>query len=362
MIVFCKYLGCFTVLCISLLSCAVETQDRHGSTSPSQVIELDFPQDILFVDELLVVASTGYDSEEWRAGRVDVYRVPSLEHVSQHVVSKYNPQHLYLDDDDILVVNTGTYDFSDFDDPKAATPGSIDRIKRDELLDNNSAQILHTFDKTVFPSPIDLTRLNERQLGITSGLKPIFGILDETLSIQSMGSPGTTALGRFARWRDLTFIVDFNTDSAHVYDSTNEHVCTLELGEFPNELEGATTPVIDGDSLYYILALSGTLRRVPLDGNRPCSGRPTTVVAPLGQVPNDLHVKPDGLFVVHSADNNLIQYDRRNGEEVNRYPLPLGSNPWAAAFSEDGRYIAVTEWATNQITLIDRSSGQMNRL
>ena len=355
---FWRYFACITFSLAGLFACGREAKEELVLPNSG----LDFPQDILFVDDLLVVASTGYDASEWRSGRVDVYRVPSLEHIGQHAVSKYNPQLLYEDGDDILVVNTGTYDFSDFDDPKAATSGSIDRIKKSRLSDRNRAEQVYLFNKDDFPAPIDLTRLNETQLGVTSGIKPIFGILEETLTIQTMGSLNTTALGRFVSWKGLTFIVDFNSDKAHVYDSENRALCELELGEFPDEMEGATTPVVAEGALYYILALSGTLRRLPLSETAPCSGVASTIVAPLGQVPNDLHVRPDGLFVVHSADNNLVQYDLMSGEEVNRYPMALGSNPWSATFSHDGRYIAVTEWANHQITLIDRSTGEMVRL
>ena len=353
-----RHIGWSAILIIGLNACGFQSSEAPEPPNSG----LDFPQDVLFVDDLLVVASTGYDASDWRMGRIDVYRMPSLEHVGQHTVSKFNPQHLYEDGDDILIVNTGTYDFSDFNDPKAATPGSVDRIEKSDLIGIGQAKLLYSFDQENFPAPIDLIRLNETQLGITSGLKPIFGVLDETLTIQAMASLNSTALGRFAQWNELTFIVDFNSDTAHVYDSENRALCEIELGEFPDEMEGATTPVIFEDALYYILALSGTVRRISLSESAPCSGTAKTIIAPLGQVPNDLHVRSDGIFVVHSADNNLIQYDPLSGDEIERYPMPLGSNPWAAAFSHDGRYIAVTEWARHQITLIDRSTGQLSRL
>ena len=164
-------------------------------------------------------------------------------------------------------------------------------------------------------------------LWITSGLKPVVSLqtgdaewvqleLSETVEI---------SLASVKRWRNNMIVVNFNTDKAHFYSHAKEYQCSIDLGDFPDEMEGASAPVVFGDSLYYLLTLSGVVKRLlstnqlMMDNLRPSS--------PLGQVSNALTVNQEGIFVVHSADNNLIQYEHDTGAELNRY-APVSSNPW----------------------------------
>ena len=125
-------------------------------------------------------------------------------------------------------------------------------------------------------------------------------------------------------------------------------------------MEGATAPYVIDDTLYVIMALSGELRRVDLsDLEDGCEGDVETVVAPLGQVPNHLFIRDDRAFVVHSGDNHVAQYDLTTGNEVERWVLPVGSNPWAADLSDDGRTLAITRWADSGLTLIHFETGEM---
>ena len=350
----------FMFLFICMVACTTPKLDQQNTNGGP----LDFPQDLIFVGDRLVVGSTGYDSVSWRSGSLIVFDVPSLQRLQAHRVTHKNPQRLLLNGDELLVLNTGTYDFSDFEEPKAATNGGIDTIPLDRLLEPDGLKTVATFERNDFPAPVDMDLDADGHLWITSGLKPVVSLqtgdaewvqleLSETVEI---------SLASVKRWRNNMIVVNFNTDKAHFYSHAKEYQCSIDLGDFPDEMEGASAPVVFGDSLYYLLTLSGVVKRLPLSTNQLCDGQPQTVVSPLGQVPNALTVNQEGIFVVHSADNNLIQYDHDTGAELNRYAFPLGSNPWAMAFSDDGQYIAVSEWALHQVSLINRRTDEITRL
>ena len=85
--------------------------------------------------------------------------------------------------------------------------------------------------------------------------------------------------------------------------------------------------------------------------------RQRVVVPSTGQVPNDMHIGDDGLYIVNSGDNNVIRYSLSSGEEMKRWVLPVGSNPWHIAFDDRNRFMAVSEWGANAVSIIDNAHG-----
>ena len=350
----------WVILLSCVMACATPNSGQEGLNSGP----LDFPQDLIFVNDRLVVGSTGYDSVSWRPGYLHIFDVPSLQRLQTHRVTQKNPQRLVLHRDELLVLNTGTYDFSDFEQPRAATNGGIDRVPLERILDADAVDPMIRLDRTVFPAPVDMALDSDGHLWITSGLAPKIRIQNQDSELGTIEFPnsGGTSLASIKRWREHMIIVDFTTDTAHLYSTNMTHQCSIELGDFPDEMEGASAPTVFDDSLYYLLSLSGVVKRLPLSTTPLCDGKPQTVVSPLGQVPNALTVNHEGIFVVHSADNNLIQYAHDTGEELKRYAFPLGSNPWTMAISKDGQHIAVSEWSLHQVSLIDRRTDEITRL
>ena len=87
-----------------------------------------------------------------------------------------------------------------------------------------------------------------------------------------------------------------------------------------------------------------------------------TLVCPLGQIPNDMLLIDERLTIVESGDNQWRQYAIEPSDEACQWTLPVGSNPWSAAFDARTRSLAISEWGTNSILLINPSRGRMRRL
>jgi len=325
----------------------------------------DYPQAALFVDGLLLIGNTGYDANTWRAGSIAVVQPETGIVIHRYPTSRLNPQRLLRTDDAVYVINTGTYDFSSFEQPRSATPGSVDRIERSQLSDPMAAITSHPLEgNDQFVAPIDAAYLDDGLL-VTSGLEPKVLILtgeEPSTMVLELPTGHPTSLGTVRAWRGGFVVVDFNTDTGFLLGRDGTAQCAMDLGESKDEMEGAWAPVVHGDDLYVVLALSGVVRRVSLAGSAPCDNPVETLIAPLGQIPNDLDLVGDALWVTHSGDNNLVQYDLRSGAETRRWVLPVGSNPWEAAFSDDGRWIAITEWGKHAVTLIDRRDNTMRRI
>ena len=322
----------------------------------------DHPQSVEFVDSYLVVASTGYDPTEWRMGFISVIDPNTERLISVHKTSQLNPQRILTTDNHLYVINTGTYDFTDFGRPTSATPGGIDRIELNQLITTTDQLTPLPIDLRYVVAPIDGVILEDGRLAITSGLQPTVTFVGEKLESVLLPTNRSTGLGAVTQWQDWLVVVDFNSDRAFFMDQNGQIDCSVDLGEFAEEMEGASSPVIEGDTLYVIMALSGVVRAVDLDELSLCNEPARTVVSPLGQIPNDLHVQDREIWVVHSGDNNLTVYDLDTGQEIERFLMPVGSNPWKAAFSPNGRWIAVSQWANHAISLIDRHSGQIRVL
>ncbi|MCA9538915.1 MAG: hypothetical protein KC620_08500, partial [Myxococcales bacterium] len=346
------------LLALALLGCGT---DEAPAPTPTL---FDRPQALVFVGDALVVANTGYGADGWRPGALTVIDATTGALQNRIPTTGLNPQRLVVQGDRLYAVCTGALDFTDFDHPRAASPGGIDVVPLRALADAAGPG-----DHLALPldpaAPIDLAFHGDRAL-VTSGLTDAVWPF-ETDPLAWKGDPAAPtrlgpaprlALGAVAAWREGFAVVDFNTDRLYLLDAEGAPTgCAVEVGEVPGEVEGAQAPVVDGDDLYVLLVHAGRVRHVNLaDLADDCAAPVDTVVDGLGLVPNDLHVRGDRLYVVHSGDNNVIAYDRDRGTEVARYVLQSGSNPWHAAFDAAGRRMAVTAWATHAVHVFDVQS------
>ena len=136
----------------------------------------------------------------------------------------------------------------------------------ERILDADAVDPMIRFERTVFPAPVDMALDSEGHLWITSGLAPKIRIQNQDSELGTIEFPnsGGTSLASIKRWREHMIIVDFTTDTAHLYSTNMTHQCSIELGDFPDEMEGASAPTVFDDSLYYLLSLSGVVKRLPL--------------------------------------------------------------------------------------------------
>ena len=322
------------------------------------------PQDILFFNELIVIGSSGYDPTGWKPGFITLVHRDNGNEINRIPTSQYNPAHISLYDDHIYVVNTGRIDLSHFDTPTALDEGTIDVFNRETLNAGVSPNTTWSFPSlggdTIRGAPTQLAWNGSTGL-VTSALhnrvwlfeQPADGVAP-TMKVIPLEPERRLALGAVVAWADQFVVVDFNSDQGYLISKDGVlNPCTIELGD-SDQMEGASAPLVHNDELYYILALSGILKRVNLNAwHERCEPRVDTFISPLGQVPNDVALWGEHIAVVHSGDNNVILYDVMNGQESARLLLSVRSNPFSMAISDDGSALAVTEWLKDRITVFE---------
>ncbi len=346
------------------MGCMNSADESAILSSDSQDIALQRPQDLVFYGDLLVIANSGFDPTEWLPGSITVVHAQRGEGINQLETSQYNPTHISTHDDMVYVVNTGRLDLSDFDDPKSVDQGAIDIFDGAGLVSGQRPLQTWLFppmpdnDRNSAPSAL---AWNGNTGLVTSALYNRVWFFEATegseppdMRMISLEDELNLALGAAAPWDDYFVVVDFNSDRGYLISNAGErHDCVLDLGD-SSQMEGASSPLVWRDELYFILALSGQVKRLDLRVWRDeCRKISQTVISPLGQVPNDLALWKNEIAVIHSGDNNVTLYDAANGSENSRLVLSLRSNPFNFAISEDGSALAVTEWLKNQITVFE---------
>ena len=343
------------------------------------------PQAVAFADGMLLVTNTHYTAPEWGPGDLTVLDPESGALVNRIPTTQKNPQRVVVYDDVVYVVNSGVFDLSDFDTPRVATPGGIDRVPVAELATAEAfagnREIAPLAEDPRVGGPVDIDFARGRgvvALGITSGVllyDPATHRLErDTASPIWYGADAVEkGLGTVVAADDRFYLADFNSDRLFIFDAETGRPwrCYVPLGESADLMEGAQSMTVDDGKLYVVMTLSGVVRRIdpttirpPVSASdvtewAPCpAGRVETVVAPLGQMPNDIAARDGVLYVLHSGDNNVVAYDGQSGEEIRRWVFGRGSNPWNLAISEDGVWMAVTEYGAHAVTVIDlRGSG-----
>ena len=339
-----------------------------------------FPQPVVFAGAHVVVASVDLDDTyASRSGFLTVLDPATGAVLNRIVTSQPNPQRLVVHGDRLFVLNTGRTEYSPDTGVTAKSSGSIDVIPLDALASapgpHRSDEIAASADG-MSGAPVDLVFVGERAY-IGSGLSNqifIYNAANGTLERgvadgpRFGGAAPALALGAVAAAGTLVFVADYNSDAIHLFDTVTETFspCAVSVDDDPMMLAGPSSPLMEGDDLFVVLQgfqkvvkiSRADLESVAAASADACpSVAVTDVISPTGGIPNDLDAQDHQLFVVHSMDNTVVAYEHDGDlwKKAHQYDLPLGANPWHAAFSADGRYLAVTEWATHAVSIFDRT-------
>lgn len=330
--------------------------------------EIDRPQALAWLGDQLVVASSGF-GDPWRPGRLTLFDMQGVR-LASRPTRWLNPQTIRADGDGLWVVGSGAFDLTTAV-PRVRTDGGVERLDA-QLRPLWSAALP---EDTGQGGPVGLALHRDRAV-VGSGVQAAAYLLDfesesftRTPQDPIRFGPGL-GLGAPVAYGDRTLIVDYNADRLVVLDADDSPwACTLPLG-VPEQavLAGAKAPLIIDDQLYYLLDGPGVLQRLDLaalPAEDPGAGCPALARETLwvtGQLPNHLSVANDRMYVVQSGDNNVVALDLLSFEPVARYALPPGSNPWAAAVHPRGAVMAVTEWLSDAVAIIDLADGSVTRV
>ena len=325
----------------------------------------------------LVIGTT--DIGMMDTGSIARWTDPATGEVKNRVATRQpNPQKLALYGEQVVVLSTGpiTYDF-ETGDSTSGGPGGLDLLDTSTLDDAAQASahiaLAPSAEDAHVGAPVDLVVYGERAY-VTSATSNALFVVDLAQKVLERGPENPVlyggdapdvrlTTGSITSGPDRLYIADFNADAVHVVDPATNTVspCAVDVGLSPMDLEGATAPRVEGEHLYVLLALAQAVRRVSLaDLERAataaagaCPEVPVeTFTDTTGMIPNDLVFGGGALHIVSSGDNAVYRYDAR-GERTKTYVLMPGSNPWSAAVSVDGRHLAVTEWVSGAVSLID---------
>ena len=355
-------LGC---VLITLLAAACE---RPPTSNPSNLVELsgfDRPQGLLFHGDELVVANSAYRANSWGEGSIQWINQHTKELVGEHKTHALNPQQIRTLARWIAVVESGRFDFSDFERPRAVSPFGIELFGRD-----NDEQWIKKFIELPPQSeigsvsgPMDIATIGTTSV-VTSGLFNAFWRIEwsdmnatdvSSIKVISLEPTLETGLGSVIVWRNYFLIADFNQDRLYLIDSDGEMIrCNVHLGEDNMRTEGLQTPTLDGDHLYVSFAFSGQVWRYDLaEFAETCEAEPERLDVVLGQVPNDLDIVGNELWVTQSGENNILRIDLTLGRRTDTIVLPVSSNPWHFTVNDDFTLGAVSLWYRDAVTFIN---------
>jgi hypothetical protein len=358
-----KYLlhlfGLTYVLNYGLFACNEGTQENF----PPSTARL---QAITYLDaKTIAVTDTAYFKGVWREGRLIVVDLQTQRRLGAWFTPFANPQALLFKDQTLAVLSSGTLQLG-------AQPhggwSSLSLFKRDseetlkleqELWLNSQPKGSYLIDLTYFNAP----NHDRGSWVMSSGIDGLiwhagFDQDQAYLHGQRYASKELLSLGAIAIWRSKMVLVDFNQDRLHIFDERGrEFPCSPELGQFENVMEGAQTPVVIDDQLWVSFGLSGRLIQIDLSRlaleDEACTIDPVIYSPPLGQVPNDLAVHNNQVYVLHSAESALWTYDIMTGQRIKQRGLPVQTNPWQMAVSPDGEQVVISEWLRGGLTLLD---------
>jgi hypothetical protein len=354
-----RFLGLTYVLTYGLFACNEGTQEN----SPLVTARL---QAITYLDaHTIAVTDTAYFKGVWREGRLIVIDLQTQQRLGAWFTPFSNPQALFFKDQTLAVLSSGTLQLG-------AQPhggwSSLSVFKRDsaetlkqehELWLNSHPKGSYLIDLVQFDAP------NQDRVSwvMSSGIDGLIWRVDfdqeqAHLHGQRYASDEQLSLGAIAIWKSKMILVDFNQDRLHIFDERGRHFpCSPELGQFENVMEGAQTPVVIDNQLWVSFGLSGRLIQVDLSQllleDEACTLDPVVYSPPLGQVPNDLAVHNDQVYVLHSAESALWTYDIMTGQRIKQRGLPVQTNPWQMAISPAGDQLVISEWLRGGLTLLD---------
>ncbi|MCK6573063.1 hypothetical protein L6V77_18430 [Myxococcota bacterium] len=337
------------------------------------------PQDLVFAGDRLVVANTGaaWDADAmalvFGEGFLTVIDPATGAVVNRIPTRAPNPQKVAVHGDRLYVVNTGptAYD-GESGEVHATGDGSLDTLPVAAL--DTATEFAQSVAIPAVPAaprlgaPLDLAFAGDRGYLTSSTANAIYvydatnGTLDRGPGDPLwLGAPDGVGLGTIATHGEHLYVVDFNTDTLWRVRAADGTVspCGVSVGQAA-DLEGAQSPRIVGEDLYVMLVIAGSIERrsiATIDAafENGCPAVPAeATIAPLGQFPNDFEMQDGVPYVVNSGDNQVVAY-AADGDPTESFDLAVGANPWAVAFSADGRYMAVSEQGGQGVTVFDRT-------
>ncbi len=76
-----------------------------------------------------------------------------------------------------------------------------------------------------------------------------------------------------------------------------------------------------------------------------------------GNVPNQIQVRGDSLYVLNSISSTLQIFNLRSGKEVATIDLGANKNPWSVAFCKSSGLVFVTNLQANSVSVVDIKKG-----
>lgn len=340
--------------------------DRQTAKERVQTNIFDHPQHISFLDDVLIILNSGYSPVQWNGGKIVLVDMESNDGTYSEIqTAALNPQSLMRWDNRLMIISTGEYDFSDFDNPRTLPPFGIELYTQNDAQYELSQviQLPEEFNGQAISAPLDAKTIGLTTM-ITSGLNNILWRIrwesDSKQTVQSidvikLDGEFSTGLTSIETWQDYFVITEFNTDQLYLIESSTGDIhCQQQLGRSRDEMEGLQTPLVIEDELYLTFALSGRMEAVSLQPLlNECTLDSRTLDITLGQIPNDLDYVHNELWVTMSGENHILRLNRETGNEIDRIVLPVGSNPWSFDFNSTLQLGAISLWASNDVQIVD---------
>ena len=338
-------------------------------TNTSDIITVqngfDRPQSLLFYGTELVVGSSGYRPNNWQDGTISFLDWRSGEITRALQTHALNPQKIKSFGPWLAIVETGRFDFTDFENPKSVEPFGVELISTSQTADqgNRFVELPSQFELGAVSAPVDIATLNNVSL-ITSGLFNVvwrvrWSSVDAgraaSIDVLPLNESLATGLGSITTWNSKFLVADFNEDYLHLIDAEGERVeCSVHIGEDESLMEGLQTPLVVDDVLYVSFAFSGIVRRIDLKLLADnCSVEAHTLDLVLGQVPNDMDRVNNQIWITESGENRILKVDMVSETLVDSITLPISSNPWHLDINSAAQRGAVTLWGINAVGFFD---------
>lgn len=380
------------VILLTLSACEILQPDL---AQPAEV-DASSLQAIHHLDKTtLVVSDTAFRAGKWSEGRIVFIDLETKSKIATWYTPYANPQKITQNQEYLYILSSGIMELTQ--DVKVAH-SAISRVKLDPLKawlydqDMPRPHITHwrfASENLDLGYWIDLSA-GYQDLFVSSGVNP--KILRIHLALDQMWSqfitmldplvllsywpmmsiyqedtidPTTLSLRNLAWWDDSLLVIDFNQDRLLRMQRSGEFFpCQLELGAYPQDMEGAQSPKVLKNRLWFILALSGQLASISLADIKwdsdTCQAKRDTYQPPLGQIPNDLWIDDSYAYVLHSGDYDLWIYQHDTQKLVQKIPLASNLHPWQFSKRDDENYFYVSQWLGGGISKVSLANTSSN--
>lgn len=357
----------YLIILVTFMGSALSCSPDGAAKSDIITVQngFDRPQSLLFYGTELVVANSGYRRNNWQDGTISFLDWRSGDITRAVQTRALNPQKIKPLGPWLAVVETGRFDFTDFEDPKSVEPFGVELVSSSQRADqrNRFVALPSQFELGSVSAPVDIATLNNISL-ITSGLFNVvwrvrWASVEDgsvaSIDVLPLSDQLATGLGSITTWNSKFLVADFNEDYLHLIDSGGDRVeCSVHIGEDELLMEGLQTPLVVGDVLYVSFAFSGTVRRIelPLLADN-CSVEAHTLDLVLGQVPNDMDRVNNQIWITESGENRILKVDLETETLVDSITLPISSNPWHLDVNLAAKKGAVTLWGIDAVGFFD---------